>query len=130
MHIIREFMDCVNLNKNGTGHCLVDLAKAVCSSGMVYGIDLSDKMMNLALRLLRNEGLSSRVDLSCGDALNLPYDAGMMDAVFMSFTLELFDTVEIPVVLQECLRVLRIEGRMGHSGNVQSRTCEFNGESV
>jgi demethylmenaquinone methyltransferase/2-methoxy-6-polyprenyl-1,4-benzoquinol methylase len=96
----------------GTGHCLVDLAKAVCSSGIVYGIDLSNEMMNRALRVLGNEGLISRVDLSCGDALNSPYDAGMMDAVFMSFTLELFDIDEIPMLLQECQRVLRIGGRM------------------
>jgi demethylmenaquinone methyltransferase/2-methoxy-6-polyprenyl-1,4-benzoquinol methylase len=96
----------------GTGHCLVELAKAVGSSGKIYGIDISDEMCALAQKLLTKQGLTERVELTCGDAERLPYDSESLDGVFTSFTLELFDTPDIPRVLAECHRVLRPHGRL------------------
>jgi demethylmenaquinone methyltransferase/2-methoxy-6-polyprenyl-1,4-benzoquinol methylase len=97
----------------GTGHCLVQLAEAVGPEGKVFGIDLSEGMRALARERLEKEHLLGRVELSCGDATYLPYPDGSMDAVFMSFALELFDTPEIPQVLAECKRVLPAGGRIG-----------------
>ena len=96
----------------GTGHSLVSLAKAVGPKGKVFGLDLSDKMLKLAKLNLAKSKLLERARLRCADATQLPYDANSMDAVFMSFTLELFDTPEIPKVLRECKRVLRPGGRI------------------
>jgi len=96
----------------GTGHSLVTLAKAVGKKGKVSGLDLSDEMVNLAQAHLAKAGLLDRVGLRRGDAAQLPYADASMDAVFMSFALELFDTPEIPKVLGECKRVLRSGARI------------------
>jgi ubiquinone/menaquinone biosynthesis C-methylase UbiE len=94
----------------GTGHSLVSLAQSVGSTGKVFGLDLSERMLDMARDNLHKAGLADRVELSCGDALQLPYRPDSLDAIFMSFTLELFDTPGIPKVLAECKRVLRLGG--------------------
>ncbi len=96
----------------GTGHCLISLAQSVGPMGKVYGIDLSDNMLEIARENLHKAGLAERVELTCGDATQLPYPSDSLDAVFTSFTLELFDTPEIPSALAECKRVLKPGGRL------------------
>ena len=96
----------------GTGQCIRSLAQSVGGSGKVYGIDLSQGMVNVAQARIRKAGLSGNVGLICGDAERLPFEDKFFDAVYMSFTLELFDTPEIPLVLQETHRVLRANGRL------------------
>ena len=97
----------------GTGHCLKQAAESVGRKGRAYGIDISSGMMEITRRRLEKAGLADRAELHCGDAASLPYGANTFNAVFMSFTLELFDTPEIPKLLEEVKRVLKSQGRIG-----------------
>jgi len=96
----------------GTGHCILSLARSVGDTGKTYGLDISEGMLKITTSRIEKAGLLEKVDLQCGDALNLPYQEFYFDAVFMSFTLELFDTPEIPIVLEQCNRVLKKGGRI------------------
>jgi ubiquinone/menaquinone biosynthesis C-methylase UbiE len=96
----------------GTGHAILSLAAAVGPQGQVYGLDLAARMLVLTRSRVDRAGLTGRVALQQGDAAALPYVAHSVDAVFICFTLELFDTPEIPLVLQQCRAVLRAGGRM------------------
>lgn len=97
----------------GTGHCLKQMAESVGEEGRIYGIDISAGMLKISKQRLEEAGLLDRVKLYCQDALKMPYEDNKFDVVFMSFTLELFDTPEIPKVLDEIERVLKSNGRLG-----------------
>ena len=96
----------------GTGASLVELVQATGPAGQVDGVDLSAGMHARALERLGRAGLASRVRLIRGDILDAPLEEAVYDAVFMSFTLELFDIPEIPVVLARCRWALRPGGRI------------------
>jgi demethylmenaquinone methyltransferase/2-methoxy-6-polyprenyl-1,4-benzoquinol methylase len=100
----------------GTGHTVVELAEAVGPQGTIYGIDISDAMVEATQKLMDERGFAARAKLERGDATELPYGDASLDGVFMSFTLELFDTPAIPQVLAECRRVLKPGGRIAVAG--------------
>jgi ubiquinone/menaquinone biosynthesis C-methylase UbiE len=96
----------------GTGQAILSLAAAVGPTGLVCGLDLAAGMLAVSRARVGRASLADRVALQQGDAAGLPYAAGSFDAIFISFTLELFDTPEIPLVLQQCRTVLRPDGRL------------------
>ena len=96
----------------GTGRSLLDLAKAAGPNGHVFGVDLSTGMLTVAHSAIGAAGHSSIVSLMCSDATHLALATGVVDDIFMSFTLELFDEREVRLVLAECRRVLKPGGRV------------------
>ena len=96
----------------GTGQVLAALAEIVCEEGFVFGLDVSDGMVEATRKRLVKLGLGGRAELVRGDATSMPFEDDFFDAVFMSFTLELFPEDQIPVVLTECRRVLKENGRL------------------
>ena len=96
----------------GTGHCLAHIAESVGDSGRAYGVDISGNMCRTARSNTEKIAGPSSAEIICGDALYLPFKEGSFDALFMSFVLDLFDTPDIPLVLEECRRVLKNNGRI------------------
>lgn len=97
----------------GTGKGLLRIAEGTGKEGHVSGIDISEGMIEIASGRISRSGLSEYISVTRGDAVNLPYDNESFDAVFMSFTLELFSEEDMAKVIGECRRVLKPGGRIG-----------------
>ena len=97
----------------GTGYALASIAQQAGESGSVTGVELSPGMIEVAWKRIQARAPERSVGIIRGDGITLPLAPDSVDAVFLSFTLELFSEEEIPLVLKECHRVLKREGRLG-----------------
>lgn len=105
--------ECVLEIGSGTGHSLAALAEQAGETGLAAGVELSPGMIEVARKRTQTEYQERSAQMMQGDGTLLPFAHNSFDAVFLSFTLELFSDAEIPVVLKECYRVLKREGRLG-----------------
>jgi ubiquinone/menaquinone biosynthesis C-methylase UbiE len=97
----------------GTGASLVTFARQAGKSGLVAGVELSPGMIEVARKRIQAKVPERSAQLIRGDGTLLPFASHSFDALFLSFTLELFSDAEIPILLEECHRVLKSEGRLG-----------------
>lgn len=103
----------------GTGRALIRLASEAGECGLAAGVELSPGMIAVARKRMSpfghkqagNQGGGAH--MIRGDGAWLPFVPRSFNAIFLSFTLELFSEAEIPAVLGECHRVLKTEGRLG-----------------
>lgn len=105
----------------GTGQAMVQIAELIGRSGKIIGIDISNGMLKIAQARLKKMGTRDQGALLCGDGTWLPFEDGSFDGILISFTLELFDSPEIPLVLAECKRCLRTGGRISVVGLSRKR---------
>ena len=96
----------------GTGRGLNSIAGFVGAGTEVVGLDLSSGMTRRARLRLESAGFQNAC-LCIADAAQIPYRIRVFNYALVSFTLELFDTPEIPLVLAEIRRVLKPGGRIG-----------------
>ncbi len=92
----------------GTGDVAIEFAKA-CPEMEIVGLDLSEEMLRVAQKKLAQLSLDHRVQLVCGNALELPFEDSSFEIVTMAFGLRnLPDRLR---GLKEIYRVLSPGGR-------------------
>ena len=96
----------------GTGWATVAAARAVGNTGSVIGIDIADKMLDIAREKTSSIGLSN-VEYRIGDAESLEFDDASFDAVICASSIFIFRN--IPRALGEWYRVLKAGGRIAFS---------------
>jgi ubiquinone/menaquinone biosynthesis C-methylase UbiE len=94
----------------GTGRAFARIAESAGMSGIACGLDLSRGMLDLSRHQVAH--CLGPAHLQQGDGRSLPYRAASFDAVFLSFTLELFEAPDVDLILREIRRVLRPQGRV------------------
>jgi ubiquinone/menaquinone biosynthesis C-methylase UbiE len=96
----------------GTGHSLIKLAESVGDSGHVLGIDSSQSMYKISLKKINRTKMEKRISLKCANVLEASYQENSFDGIFMSFTLETFNSESISQLLEKMKGWLRPGGKL------------------
>lgn len=88
----------------GTGDLAVSLARTVKTVEKITGIDLSEGMLEVAIRKSKEAGLVDKISFLQGNCMQLPMAEGTFGAVTGAFGVRNFEHLELG--LAEMLRVL------------------------
>jgi ubiquinone/menaquinone biosynthesis C-methylase UbiE len=93
----------------GSGASALPAAERVGDSGRVVGIDLAEKLLNLASSKAKNKGLNN-VEFRLGDMLDTGFADASFDAVVCVFGI--FFVPDIAAAMRELWRILRPGGKL------------------
>lgn len=91
----------------GTGDFAIQALKL--NPERVIGVDISEGMLDVGRKKLKERGYENIIELKLGDSENLPFEENKFDAVIVAFGVRNFENLEKG--LAEILRVLRPNGR-------------------
>ncbi|MEQ8904762.1 bifunctional demethylmenaquinone methyltransferase/2-methoxy-6-polyprenyl-1,4-benzoquinol methylase UbiE [Ekhidna sp.] len=91
----------------GTGDFAIESLKL--NPEKVIGVDISEGMLNVGRKKMKNKGYSEIIDMQSGDSENLHFEDNTFDAVIVAFGVRNFENLEKG--LSEMNRVLRPGGR-------------------
>ncbi|MDI3269638.1 MAG: ubiquinone/menaquinone biosynthesis methyltransferase [Bacillota bacterium] len=94
----------------GTGDLCLLLAPDLNRGGHIEGVDLTEKMLALAEKKVAASPFASRITLTHGNALHMPYADDSFDLVVSAFALRNF--ADLDKALLEMHRVTRPGGRV------------------
>ncbi len=92
----------------GTGDLAIELANTGASR--IVGIDISQGMLNIGKKKVRQKGLAERIDMVVGDSEALPFGDASFDAITVAFGVRNFE--DLDKGLSEILRVLKPGGTL------------------
>lgn len=92
----------------GTGDFAVETLKL--NPDKVIGVDISEGMLEVGRKKIKDKGYDGRIELKSGDSENLPFEENKFDAVIVAFGVRNFENLEKG--LAEMHRVLKPGGRM------------------
>ncbi len=92
----------------GTGDFAVQALRL--NPDRVIGVDISEGMLEVGRRKMRNRGLESKIELRRADSENLPFEENKFDAIIVAFGVRNFENLEAG--LTEMHRVLRPGGKV------------------
>jgi SAM-dependent methyltransferase len=97
---------------SGGGIDVLLSARRVGETGLAYGLDMTDEMLELAQRNARDAGVRNAIFLK-GHMEEIPLPSGSVDVVISNCVINL--SVDKQAVLSEIARVLKPGGRLGIS---------------